>query len=122
MTSLQARMRGLRSPPSLAARSEAARQRPGYGQGSVQTSLQKSFVLCDSRDLAQEGNVMNRRRDLLLSSGATFALASSPAGFALAHGAPQKGGVLRMILNVEPPSLLSAINSSLWIACMSTKC
>ena len=65
---------------------------------------------------------MISRRDLLLSSGATFALATSPAGLALAQGAPQKGGVLRMILNVEPPSLLSAINSSLWIASISTKC
>jgi len=62
---------------------------------------------------------MITRRDLILGSGASLALTGLPFG-ALAQQ-PVKGGVLRMLLNVEPPSLVSAVNSSLWIACLSTK-
>lgn len=65
---------------------------------------------------------MLTRRDLLLGSAAgVAALNLLPGGAAAQTGAPQRGGVLRMLLNVEPPSLCSAVNSSLWIACLSTK-
>lgn len=63
---------------------------------------------------------MITRRDLVLGSGAGLALAHLPLAGAFGQQ-PVKGGVLQMLLNVEPPSLLSAVNSSLWIACLSTK-
>ena len=62
---------------------------------------------------------MITRRDLILGSGASLALAGLPFGARAQQ--PVKGGVLQMLLNVEPPSLVSAVNSSLWIACLSTK-
>ncbi|MCC7275366.1 MAG: ABC transporter substrate-binding protein [Alphaproteobacteria bacterium] len=65
------------------------------------------------------------RRTVLLGASAAAAYVAGahrvPARAQAPEPAPVAGGVLRMLMSVEPPSLTSAVNSSLWIACLSTK-